>query len=122
MLTKGDQLHPLRKQRGYNRQDPKEAPRTRLASMDDVMDNSGTLTGKQGRAPEDVAGNSGETLGNQAKRRRVGDPLSAFVAEQEVAKEHAQWRNRDLKSRLNASAASVVGGVDAAISAWVAGE
>ena len=67
----------------------------------------------------DVAGNSDEGLSSQEKRRRVGDFHLAFVAEEEVVKEHAQWRNPDWKSRLDATQSSVVEGVDAAISAGV---
>ena len=50
----------------------------------------------------------------------MGDLHSASVAQKVVVEEHAQWRNPDLKSRLDASQAPAVGGVDAATSAWVA--
>ena len=57
------------------------------------MDISVTGTGKRGRALEDVVEISDETLGNQATRRRVGDPHSVSVAQKKVAKGRAQWRN-----------------------------
>ena len=46
----------------------------------------------------------------------------AFVAEQGVVKEHAPWRNPELMSREDATRSSVLKGVDAAISAWIAEE
>ena len=46
----------------------------------------------------------------------------AFVAEEEVVEEHAEWRHPELKSRLGATQSSVVGEVDAATFPWVAGE
>ena len=46
----------------------------------------------------------------------------AFVADKELVKGNAQWRNPELKSRVSTTHPSVVGGVDAAISAWAAEE
>ena len=81
------------------------------------MDTSASVTEKRGRVPVDVAANLDGPLWNQEKRGRVGDPRLATVADKEVVKEHAQWRNPELKSRLDAAQASVVGGVCAATSA-----
>ena len=46
----------------------------------------------------------------------------AFVADKEVADEHAQWRSSEQKSRLGAAQYSVEEGAGAAISAWVGEE
>ena len=45
-----------------------------------------------------------------------------FVADMEVAEEHAQWRTPEIKPDIEASRSSAVEGVEAVISAWVAGE
>ena len=47
---------------------------------------------------------------------------AAGIADGEVAKEHAQWSNPALKPRVEASRSLGVGGVEAAISVWVADE
>ena len=56
------------------------------------------------------------------KRYRAGALRTASVADTGVAEEYAQWRNPELKSIIDANQASVVEGVDAAISARVADE
>ena len=77
------------------------------------MDTSATGTGKRGRAPDDAAETSGEKLGTQGKRCRVGDLHPASVTQTEVLEGHAQLRNPDLKSRLDATQAPAAGGVEA---------
>ena len=74
------------------------------------MDTSATGTGKRGRAPDDAAETSGERLGNQGKRCRAGDLHPASDAQKEELKGHAQLRNPDLKSRLDATQAPAAGG------------
>ena len=68
------------------------------------------------RPPGDVVKISDETLGNGGRRCRVGELHLAFVTDEGVAKEHDQRRNPDLESRSDATQASIVQGVDAAIS------
>ena len=63
--------------------------RKRTFNGDNPMDTSVAVTGKRGRATEDVAGNSDASLGSQEKRCRVGDLRLAFVTEKEAAGEHA---------------------------------
>ena len=72
--------------------------------------------------PVDVMGNPADSIRSQGRRFRAGDLHLAFVADEEVAKKHAQRRNPDLKARLDATRSSVVEGVGAATSAWDAGE
>ena len=60
--------------------------------------------------------------GNREKYRRKGDLHFALVAEKEVATEHAQRRNPDLKALWGDIHASGVEGADAATSAWIAGQ
>ena len=67
-------------------------------------------------------GNSGEFLGNREKRCPAGVPHLAFVAYEEVAKGHVQWRNPDFKARWGANHAPAVEGVGDAISARIAEE
>ena len=125
------QLHDLYAHRGYSRKDSKAVLKARSASMDeenpkrtivedDAIGTSETLTGKKDRAPGAVAENSDLSPGNQEKRCRVGALHFASVAGKEVVREHAQWRNSDLKSRWAAAHASAVDGVDAAVSARIA--
>ena len=89
----------------------------RTSTGDDVTDTSEAAAGKRGQTPENVAENLGASVRSQNKRCRVGGRHVAFVAEKEVAKEHAQWWSPDLRSRLDATQSSAV---DSAISAWVA--
>ena len=70
----------------------------------------------------DVAENVEGPPRNQEKRCRADDRHFAFDTDKEVVKEHAQWRNPELKSRLDATQSSVIGAMNAAISAWVAEE
>ena len=86
------------------------------------MDAPSSVLGKRDRpALEGV-----ETLvGSQGRqdRRFRGDALRvASVADLQVVKEHAQWRNPELKPQVDATQSSVVEGVDGAVSAWVAEE
>ena len=124
-----DQIHQLCERRSTSRIDSDEAPKTRLAPKgaegrkgaytdSDAMDASATGTGKRGRAPDDAAETSGERLGNQGKRCRVGGLHPASVAQKEVLKGHTQLRNRDLKSRLDATQAPAAGGWWNVIARW----
>ena len=64
----------------------------------------------------DAVEDSGELFGNQGNRYRAGDLHLASAAGKEVAKEHAQLRNRDREVRWNALHGPTVEGVGAAIS------
>ena len=57
------------------------------------MDTSKILLGKRIRAIADSVVNSEEFHGTQEKCGRAGDPPLACAADEDVAKEHAQWRN-----------------------------
>ena len=65
---------------------------------------------------------SEESLRNEEKRHDAGDLQVACLAGKEVVKGHAQWRNPDLKARRDATPASPVEGVNAAITARIAEE
>ena len=68
---------------------------------DDAMDTSETLTGKRERAPvADVMGLDIPTQ-SEDKKGRLGDPHVALATEKEVAKEHAQWRQSDMKNKID---------------------
>ena len=54
------------------------------------------------------------------KRSRADARRTALVADMAKVKEHARWRNPELKSRVDATQSSVAKRVDAAISLWVA--
>ena len=69
-----------------------------------------------------MLGNSEDNPRNQEMRRRAGDLHSAFFAGKEVAGAHTQRRDPELKSRLEATRPYVVGRMNAAISARVAGK
>ena len=111
----------------------KAALETRLAPMDaevsertltahTAMDTSVSVTGKRGRTPADVAEHIDGPPQNQERRCRADDLCFAFVANKEVVKEHAPWRNPALKSSVGATHSSVAEGVGAATPAWVAEE
>ena len=57
------------------------------------MDTSKILLGKRIRAIADSVMNSEEFHGNQEERGRAGDPPLACAADEDVAKQHALWRN-----------------------------
>ena len=127
-----DELRDRRRRHGFARKDSDALLITRLAAIDGVdrkrnidgdgvMDTAGT-SGTRNCAPAGAAGNSEELLGCLEKRCRAGYLHSAFVAEKEVAEEHAQWRNPALEARWGATHSSAAGGEDAAISAWAAEE
>ena len=81
--------------------------RERKLGGERAVDSSATLPGEWIRAMVDAAENSEELLSNREKRGRAGDLPSAFVADKEVAKGRAQWRNPNLKARRDATHASV---------------
>ena len=67
--------------------------------------------------------------GNPGKRPHSVAREIALAVDLEVVKEHAQWRNPELRSQVAANQSSVLGGVGAhqssvigAVSEWVAGE
>ena len=116
-----DRLRELSKGRGYSREDTEAVLKTWLASMgaegrksaiagDDVMDTSEILTRKRYRAPDAAVGNSDLRPSDEDKRCRVGDLHVASVAGTAEAKEHAQWRNPDFKSRRDATEAPAAEG------------
>ena len=123
-----DHLREPCKQHGYNRKDAKDVLKTRLASMQDeqagsTQDVQGNLdapvteTGKIDCPPADVVDHlHGPTFAPDRRRKR--DALrAAFVADEGVVKERAQWRTSKLKSQVEFSRSSTLGGVEAAISA-----
>ena len=96
--------------------------RNRQTAEDDAMKTSETLTGKRDREPADVVEISGESAGSRGERCHMGDLHLALDADTGVAKEHALSRYPDLKARWDATHASLAERVDAATSAWIAGE
>ena len=66
------------------------------------------------RPPMDVVPNCEGSPLRPGKRYRADAFHTAFVAERDVVTEHAQWRNPEIRSKVEA--------VDAAISAGIADE
>ena len=86
----------------------------------DATDIAETLPGKRNRAMDDAVGKSDVFPATPVKRCSVGDLHLASVVDGEEVKEHAQWRNPELMSRVDAAASSAAAGVDAAIPTRVA--
>ena len=111
-----DRLHELCSQRGYCRKDSKDVSRTRPAATDAAdaavatrgslggndVDTSDTLAGERERAPLEGVTDSDIPTQFLGAECRAGDILSAFVADKEVAEAHVQWRDSDLKERIDA--------------------
>ena len=78
--------------------------------------------GKRSRTPVEAM-DAGEAADGNIERRPRGEALEvALSTDLEVVKEHAQWRNPELKPTVGSNRSSVAEGVDGAVSAWVAGE
>ena len=60
------------------------------------------------------------TSGNLETRPRGAAREMALAAYLEVAKEHAQWWNPELKPQVDANRSSAVEGVDGAAPVWAA--
>ena len=65
--------------------------------------------------PEDI------TVG-QAKRCRVADSRLAFVVDEKIVDGRAQWWDSGMEAHWDVAMAALLEGVDAAISAWAAGQ
>ena len=94
-------------QRGYIRKDSEEVLKTHLAAMDaeekkrtltgsNDMDTSMSVLGARGRPPMGAAEHSEASRLSRHKRHRADALRAAFLAEMEVVKEHASWRNPEL--------------------------
>ena len=105
--------------------------KTRLTSMPDQKESGTQDSHENSDVPVTAAGQRSCPLADAAEhlqgptcvldKRCKRDALrSAFAADKEVVNEHARWWNSELKSQVEASRSSAVGGVEAAISAWVA--
>ena len=81
-----------------------------------------TGTGENGRPSADVVGRLQGPTCVPGKRRKRDALRAAFLADKDVVKKHAQWRNPELKPRVQASRSSGAWGAEAACYAWVAGE
>ena len=68
---------------------------------DDAMDTSETLAGKRERAPVEGAIDSDTPTQSIDKKSRLSDLHLAFVMDEEAAKEHAQWRQLELKEKID---------------------
>ena len=123
-----DQSHAPWKRRGYHKEDAKAALRTRWGAMDAAerqategtsrdMDTSSSVLGKRTRHIQEPLAIESTGMGNNGKRLEI-----ALVVDTSVVKEHAQWRNPDLKPQVEALQSSVVEGVDGAASSWAADE
>ena len=86
------------------------------------MDTSTSVSGKQTRNVMATMETGTTAGGNQGKRPRGGALGLALSVDVEVAKEHPQLWNPELKRQVEARQPSVVEGVDAAASARVADE
>ena len=96
--------------------------RNRAIPEGNAMGASDTVSANRDREPADVGENTDESIRNQGKRCCAGDPHLAFVSDKDVVKGYAQLWNPDLKSRSDATQASVLVAVGATTSAWVAEE
>ena len=56
----------------------------------------------------------------QGKRVKRDALQVSFVANKNFAKDHASWWDSTLKSQINLATFAPIGGVESAISAWVA--
>ena len=90
--------------------------------MADAWGASETLSGRRHRSTEGALGSADGLPVTRQQRHRVSEPHSAFVVHKEVVGGHAQWWEPEAKARCDATHASPAGGVDAATSAWAAGE
>ena len=86
------------------------------------MDSSVSISGKMERPPAGVAEYLNGSPQRQDRRCRVGALRWTFVADKEVVKERAQWRDPELKSRMGPTHPSVVEGAGYATPAWAAEE
>ena len=109
-----------------SQKDSKEVVKTRLAAMGTEstqgisaehrdMGTSMSVFGERDRPPLDVMKPSNGSQFHRDKRLRADALRAASVADMEVVKRHAQWRNPELESRVDATQPSAVEGVGAAI-------
>ena len=68
---------------------------------EDAMDTSETLAGKRKRAPVEEVTDSDIPIQSTDKASRLGDLHVAFVMDEEVVKEHAQWRQTEMKEKVD---------------------
>ena len=126
-------MHELCRQRGYHKKSAKAVLKTRLEAVDAVesrlpegatndMDTSSSLSGKRARNTEDPLASEAPETGKNGKRPRGDALVAALAVDVSVAQAHAHWRNPARKPQVGAFQSPVVGGVDGAFSAWVAGE
>ena len=109
------ELRNPRRTRGYPGKDSKVALETRLQRADAVER-------RRNRDMADDTKTSEELPVTQGTRCRVVDPLLAFAVEKAIAEEQARRRSPVVKTHRDANPASPAAGVDAAISARVAGQ
>ena len=107
-----DELHRLRRKRGYAREDSKAALETRLSTM-------GAMGRKRSGDTAGAVDASRESLGVRGKRRRVDDLHLAFVAEEKVVAGHAQWRDPRMRGQRNAAKGAPLELANAVVSAWL---
>ena len=94
----------------------------------DAMDASETESGKRERAPVEGAAGSDIPAQSADKKCPVGDLHFAFVADKEVAKEHARRRRSDMRGKIDSQtrkgpgASYIVDGEGPILSPWVAEE
>ena len=90
--------------------------------MASAMDPFETSSRTRNRAMADAMDTLGDLPVTQEGRCRLSDLHLAIVADKNIVEEHAQRRGPEAKALRDADHASPVGGVDAAISGWTAGE
>ena len=108
-----NELHQVCRRRGNARKDSRAVLKTRLST-------TGAVERKRAHDNENVMDTSGDKPAAKAKRCRVEDIYPATVVEKDILKERAQWRNSEMTAHQDAAEASLLKGVDAAISAWAA--
>ena len=102
-----DELHRLRRRRGYAQKDSKSSLKTRLPTMD-----------QSGRKREREA--TEETSSSAKKTPSVAALHTARAADNEIATQHALWWDPTMEDNGGVSSAAHLDGVDAVMSAWAA--
>ena len=94
--------------------------RKRNCGMAGFGNTSETVSATRERAMADVTDTPHYLPATREPRCRVSDLHLAFVAEKEIAKEHAKWRDSEVKAHWDTNHAPPAEGPGAAISAWAA--
>ena len=96
------------------------AARQSLNLDENAIDTSSSALGKRGRSLVEPMNVKCSTRVMEGIRSRWETPATTTAAGPAVAHAHAQWWSPDLEPKMEASPSATAGGVDGAISLWVA--